>query len=183
VTEPRLAPYRVPALAFAAYLLVSAASGAVLFLLKLGPRAQGVAEFYLGSEARFAAPKTLGGILEVALPHLVALPLVLFAASHVVGFARAVSARAFSVLVTVSFGSALAGVAAGFGVRFLAPGLAWVKLGAFVGLELALVGWAALLLALFRPERRAERARRGAAPDVRAGRRAVTDAPDAREAG
>lgn len=153
MADPRLAPYRWPALAFALFLVVSAASGAILFLLKLGPRAQGVVEFYLGSEVRFAAPRTLGGILEVALPHLVALPLVLFAASHVVGFARAMGRRAFSWLVALSFGSALAGVAAGFGVRFVSPRLAWVKLGAFVGLELALLGWAALLAVLFWPER------------------------------
>jgi hypothetical protein len=171
VTEPRLAPYRGPALAFALYLLVSAASGAILFLLKLGPRVQGVAEFYLGSEARFAAPKTLVGILEVALPHLVALPLVLFAASHVVGFARAVGPRAFSWLVGLSFGSALAGVAAGLGIRFVAPALAWVKLGAFVGLEVALLGWAALLFALFWPARQRVAAEEGA-----------DDVPDAREA-
>ncbi|BDG06422.1 hypothetical protein [Anaeromyxobacter oryzae] len=176
MTDPRLAPHRGPALAFALYLLVSAASGAILFLLKLGARTQGVAEFYLGSEARFAAPKTLGGILEVALPHLVALPLVLFAASHVVGFARAVAPRAFSWLVGLSFGSALAGVAAGFGVRFFSPGMAWVKLGAFVALELALLGWAALLAAIFGPVRQATSAR-GALRRV-----ARADVPDARRA-
>jgi hypothetical protein len=157
VTDPRLAPFRGPALAFAAYLAVSAASGAVLFLLKLGPRLATVTEFYRGSEETFAVPRTVAGILEVALPHLVALPLVLFAASHVVGFARAVSPRAFRALTAVSFGSALLGIAAGFGVRYVAPWLAAVKLGAFVALELGLVGWAALLVVLFWPHRRASR--------------------------
>lgn len=159
--DPRLAPFRTPALAFAVYLLLTAASGAVLFFLKLGPTVAGVQEFYLGAEARFAAPKTLAGILEVALPHLVAIPLVLFAVSHVVGFARAVGPRAYSALVALSFGSALAGIAAGFGVRWLAPGLAWLKLGAFVGLEAALLGWAALLVALFWSAREAASAATG----------------------
>ncbi|WP_242394028.1 hypothetical protein [Anaeromyxobacter oryzisoli] len=153
MADPRLAPYRGATLAFAVFLAVSAASGAILFFLKLGVRARAVAEFYVGSEARFAAPKTLAGILEVALPHLIALPLVLFAASHVVGFARAVGRRAYEALVALSFGSALAGIAAGFGIRFLSPRLAWAKLGAFVGLELALVGWAALLVVVCWPRR------------------------------
>lgn len=151
--EPRLAPYRGPALAFAAYLVLSAASGAVLFLLKLGASPSSVQAFYLGSEETFAAPRTLVGILEVALPHLVAVPLVLFAASHVIGFARAVGPRAFRALTALSFGSALLGIAAGFGVRFVAPWLAAVKLGAFVALEAALLGWAALLVVLFWPVR------------------------------
>jgi hypothetical protein len=162
VRDPRLVLFRGPALAFALFLLVSAASGAVLFLLKLGAGVADVQSFYLGSEARFAAPRSLTGILEVALPHLVAIPLVLFAASHVIGFARAVGRRAHAALVWISFGSALAGVGAGFGVRWVSPSIAWLKLGSFVALEVALLGWAALLVALFWPSRAGARARAGA---------------------
>lgn len=157
--DPRLVPFRAPALAFSAYLLLQAASGAVLFVTKLGTDLVRVQEFYLGAEARFAAPKSLSRLLLVALPHLVAMPLVLFAASHVVGFARALGPRTFRALVGLSFGSALAGILAGFGVRWLSPGLAWVKVGSFVALETALLGWAALLLVLFWPH---------AAPEVSA---------------
>jgi hypothetical protein len=164
VRDPRLAPFRAPALVFAAYLLLSAASGAVLFALKLGPTVARVQEFYLGAEARFSAPKTLAGILEVALPHLVAIPLVLFAVSHVVGSARAVGPRAYSALVALSFGSALAGIVAGFGVRWLVPGFAWLKLGAFVGLEAALLGWAGMLVALFWSAREATSESAGHSP-------------------
>lgn len=156
--DPRLGPFRGPALAFAAFLLVSAASGAVLFVLKLGASAASVQEFYLGSEARFAAPRTLAGILQVAIPHLVAIPLVLFAVAHLVAFTRALGPRAHAALVRLSFGCTLAGALAGLGIRFVAPQLAWVKIGAFVGLEVALLGWAALLLSLFLPERGAARA-------------------------
>lgn len=154
--DPRLAPFRAPALAFALFLLICAGSAAVLFALKLGPGVARVQEFYLGSEARFAAPKTLGGLLQVAVPHLLAVPLVLFAASHLVGFARAVGPRAFAALVRLSYGSALLGIAAGLAVRFVAPELAWVKVGAFVGLEAALVAWVALLGMVFGPRRDAD---------------------------
>ncbi|ABC81343.1 hypothetical protein [Anaeromyxobacter dehalogenans] len=163
--DPRLAPFRAPALAFAALLLVSAASGAVLFVLKLGTTAARVQEFYLGSEARFTAPRTLGGILEVAVPHLVAVPLVLFAVAHLVAFTRALRPRPYAALVRLSFGCALAGALAGLGIRFVAPWLAWVKIGAFVGLEAALLAWAALLVGLFLPDRAEAHARRAAAAD------------------
>jgi hypothetical protein len=156
VRDPRLAPFRGPALTFALFLVICAASAAVLFALKLGPGVGRVREFYLGSEARFAAPKTLGGLLQVAVPHLFAIPFVLFAASHLVGFARAVGPRAYAALIRLSYGSALLGVAAGLGVRFLAPDLAWVKLGAFAGLEAALLAWAALLVAVFGPSHATE---------------------------
>lgn len=157
--DPRLAPYRVPSLAFAAYLLVQAASAAALFASKLGGDAEGVRAFYLGSEERFTAARSLAGMLEVAVPHLVAIPLVLFAAVHVVGFARALPQRAFVALVALSFGSALLGTASGFGVRWVSPALAWLKVAAFVGLELALLSWAALLVALFAPWPQAARRR------------------------
>lgn len=147
--DPRLAPFRLPALAFALFLVICAASAAALFALKLGTGLGRVQEFYLGSEARFAEPRTLEGLLQVAVPHLLAIPLVLFAASHLVGFARALGPRAFGALVRLSYACALAGILAGLGVRFVAPGLAWVKIGAFVGLEAALLVWAALLVRVF----------------------------------
>jgi hypothetical protein len=151
VSDPRLAPFRLPALAFAVFLVVQAASAAALFVAKLGPGPARIAEFYLGSEERFTAPRSLAGLLEVAVPHLVAIPLVLFAVAHVVGFARAVRPRAFRLLVAVSFASALLGVGAGFAVRWVAPSFAWAKLLAFAGLEVALLAWAALLALVFLP--------------------------------
>lgn len=153
--DARLARFRAPALVFAAYLLVIAASAAVLLVLKLGGSPAAIAEHYLGSEARFTAPRSLDGLLEVAVPHLLAIPLVLFAASHVVGYARAVGRRAYRVLVGASFGAALLGIAAAFGVRFVAPELAWAKLAAFGALEATLLGWAGLLGAIFLPASRA----------------------------
>jgi len=165
VADPRLAPYRLPALAFAAYLLLQAGSAAVLFALKLGGGAGGVRAFYLGSEEAFTAARSLAGLLEVAVPHLVAIPLCLFAAGHVVGFARALPTAVFRALVALSFGSALVGVLSGFAVRWVAPGLAWLKVGAFAGLEVALLAWAALLVAVFLPRR----ASALAAPRARAG--------------
>jgi hypothetical protein len=162
MTNRRLVPYRWPALGFAAYLVVQAVSAAALFALKLGGGAAGVRAFYLGSPERFTSAKTLAGILEVAVPHLAAVPLVLFAAIHVIGFARPHKRRAFSALVALSFGSALAGIASGFAVRWLSPSLAWLKVASFAGLEVSLLAWAALLVALFVPRPHAGHAHHGA---------------------
>ena len=154
-SDPRLAPHRLPALVFAGFLLVIAGSAAVLFAVKVGPGPQAVAEYYRGAEARFVPAKSLDGLLLVAVPHLTAIPLVFFAAAHVVGFARALGQGAFRALVALSFGSALASVAAGFLVRFVTPGAAWLAIAAFAGLEVAVLAWAALLVAVFLPIRAA----------------------------
>jgi uncharacterized membrane protein (UPF0136 family) len=160
----RLAPFRCPALGFAAYLIVQAGSAAALFALKLGGDAGGVRAFYLGAPERFTAAKSLAGMLQVAVPHLVAIPLVLFAVIHVIGFARALPGRVFGVLVALSFASALAGVLAGFAVRWASPALAWLKIASFAGLEVALVTWAVLLVAVFVPRSHAVRRAAAAAP-------------------
>jgi len=162
VGEPRLAPFRWPILSFAAYLVVQAGSAAALFVLKLGGSADGIRGFYLGSEERFTSARSLAGLLEVAIPHLAAIPLVLFAAVHVVGFARSLPRRTHGVLVAVSFGSGLAGVLSSFGVRWVDPSLAWLKVAAFAGMETALLVWAALLVSLFVPSRAPARASAGA---------------------
>jgi hypothetical protein len=175
VPEERLARYRAPALAFAGYLLLIAVSAAVLFVEKLGGTPARLAEHYLGSEAAFRAPRSLEGLLEVAVPHLLAVPLVLFAAAHVVGYARAVGPGAYRALVAVSFGAALAGIGGAFAIRFVAPELAWLKIAAFSATEATLLAWAALLLRVFAPAARA-RARAGAA-------RRAAPAPPARAAG
>lgn len=151
--EPRLAPFRAPALLFAFFLLLQAASAAVLFVLKMGPGVARIAAFYRGDEAHFVPAKTLEGLLLVAVPHLVAIPLVLFAAIHVVVWARELGPRAARVATGLTFGAALAGIVAGFLARYAGAGFAWLKLGAFLALEAALVGWAGLLVAVFLPRR------------------------------
>ncbi len=161
------APQRAPALVFAACLLLVAASGAALFLLKLGAGPDAVREFYLGSEARFTSPRSLAGLLETALVHLVAMPLALFAVIHTVGWAGALPARWLQRLSAATFTLALSGIAAGFAIRFAAPWLAWFKLVSFLGLTGLLVLWALLLAAVAWPPRRASADR--AAPSVPVG--------------
>jgi hypothetical protein len=161
---PALRPFRGVAGVLVGTLLVQALSAAALFALKLGPGAARVREFYLGSEARFTAPRSLTGLLEVALPHLLAIPLALFVAVHLVAFLGVVRRRPLALLAGVTFASALAGIALGFGVRYVWPGLAWAKVLAFGTFEAALLGWIALVAwAFLWPERAGIRASADAA--------------------
>lgn len=153
--DPRLAPFRSPLAAFALFLALQAASGAALFAGKLGPSAARIAVYYRGSPDLFRPARTLAGLLEVAVPHLVAIPLVLFVALHLVGLAGAVRRRPLALLAGLGFGCALLGVVAAFGIRFLWPGLAWAKIAAFVGLEASIAVQLGLLATLFLPGRRA----------------------------
>lgn len=173
--DPRLAPFRWPLAVFASMLSLTAASAAVLFVRKIGLSPQAVRAFYLGSEAAFTRPRSLDGLLEVAVPHLLAVPMTLLVTVHLVGFAAVLRPRPFAFLTGVAFGSALTGIAGGFAIRFVWPGLAWLEIAAFATFETTLLAWLVLLLALFRgpvPD---------AAPASREARRAVVaPAPGAR---
>jgi hypothetical protein len=162
--DPRLDPFRGPLAVFAGFALLQAGSGAVLFAAKLGLGAERIAAYYRGSAEGFRAPRTLEGMLEVAVPHLVAIPLVLFVTLHLVGLAGTVRRRPFALLAALSFASALGGIGAAFGVRFFWPALAWAKIAAFVGLEASLAVWLAMLGLLFLPPGRAARSSAGAGP-------------------
>jgi hypothetical protein len=165
VADPRLAPFRLPAASFCAFLGIQAVSAAVLFALKLGGSPGRIEEFYRGAEATFAAPKTLPGLLETAVPHLLAVPIVLFIAAHLVAFTGMLRRRVFAVLCATSFAAALVGLFAGFAVRFVSPTLSVVKLGAFLAFEATLLAWIGLLALTF--VRRARR-REGASAAHRA---------------
>ena len=152
--DPRLRPFRGALLAFLALMLVLLASGAVLFVRKLGLTPEGVRRFYLGAPEIFAPPRSALGLLEVAVPHLVAMPLAVFVTVHLVAMAGLVRRRAFSVLSSLTFAGVLVGIAAGFVTRFLWPGLAWLKIVAFLSVEGMVLFWLGLLAAMLLPARR-----------------------------
>jgi hypothetical protein len=154
MVDPRIRPFRGPIAAFAVMVALVMATAAVLFARKLGLRVADVEAFYLGGgEAR---PRSLAGLLEVAVPHLLAVPLVLFVTLHLVAFAARARRRPFALLAGLTFGCALAGIAGAFAIRWVWPGLAAVKIAAFVGLEATMVLWLGLLVAAIAPPARRE---------------------------
>jgi len=151
MADPRLRPFRAPIAAFAVMVVLVMATAAVLFVRKIGLRAGQVEAFYLGSEASFARPRTLAGMLEVAVPHLLAVPMVLFVTLHLVAFASRMRRRPFALVAGFTFGCALAGILSGFGIRYLWPEVATLKVAAFLGLEAVMLVWLGLLVATALP--------------------------------
>jgi hypothetical protein len=151
-----VARFSWPIAAFAAMVAIVMATGAVLFARKMGFDGGHVRAFYLGAEATFAPPRSLAGLLEVAIPHLLAVPLLLFVTLHLVAFAFGARRRPFALLAGITWGCAAAGIGAGFVIRFAWPWLAPLKVAAFVGLEATMLAWLLLLAAAVLPPARRE---------------------------
>ncbi len=130
----------------------------LLYTQNLGFDASAIVTYYRGSDEEFAMPRTYGSMLEVTHMHLSMMAMVLLLLTHLAIFLPW-PMRARVALVLATFGSALLGETAGWLVRFVHPGFAWLKMGAFVGLQLTL-GFLVLSLAyyLFKRNGHAERA-------------------------
>lgn len=147
--KARVAAFRPLILIFAGFVMVQAVSASALFAMKLGLAPASIEAFYLGSEVAMTRPRSFAGLLEVAVPHLLAIPLTLFTVIHLVGWAGIATKAALQMLARVSFGLAGFGVMAGFGVRYVWPQVSVVKLAAFIGLEGMLLAWVLLLVLAF----------------------------------
>ena len=147
MADPRLGRFAGPIAAFAGMVAVVMGTAAVLFVRKMGFDPGHVQAFYLGSEASFAPPRSLTGLLEVAVPHLLAIPMIVFVTLHLVAFVSGARRRPFAIAAGITFACAAVVIAAGFAVRFAWPGLAPIKIAAFLGLEGTMLAWLGLLVA------------------------------------
>jgi len=129
----------------------------VLFTSRMGFTPASVAAYYRGSEADFRPPRTAGAMLEVTHMHLPMMALVVLLLTHLLLFAP-FSRRAKLAFVAGGFLSALLDEGAGWLVRFVHPGFAWLKLAAFVSLQGILAFLIVSLAAFLRSGRRGERA-------------------------
>jgi cytochrome bd-type quinol oxidase subunit 2 len=161
MVDPRIGRFAGPIAAFVAMVAVVMGTAAVLFARKIGFDPDHVQAFYLGSEAAFAPPRSLAGLLEVAVPHLLAIPMLIFVTLHLVAFVNRARRRPFAAVAAITYACALAAIGAGFAIRFAWPGLAPLKIAAFVGLEGTMLAWLGLLAAAVLPRARGE-ARPGA---------------------
>jgi len=117
-------------------------TNALLYFAKMGLTTASVVEYYLGSEERFLSPRSYQGLLEVSHFHLFAMGMLLLVLTHLALFVP-VSSRAKAGLVVLPFVSALLDEGAGWLVRFVSPGFAWLKIAGFLMLQgslAALVG-------------------------------------------
>ena len=119
---------------FLAYTLILWASNAGLYFSKMSLDPASVVEYYLGNEERFSRPRSLAGLLEVLHFHSFAMGILLMTLTHLVLFVP-ISMRVKALGIAVAFVSGLGGELAGWGVRFVHPGFAYVKVLMFLSLQ------------------------------------------------
>ena len=110
-----------------------------LYFRHMGFDPASVATYYRGDEARFMAPRSVQGMLEVTHMHLPMFALVLLLLTHLVIFAP-LRSWARTAIILGSFGSALLMEAAGWLTRFVHPGWALLKVVSFFVFQLLLAG-------------------------------------------
>jgi len=96
-----------------------------------------VVAYYRGNEAEFMPPRSAESMLEVTHMHLPMFALVLLLLTHLAIFAPAGNATKVTLIVS-AFASSLLFEAAGWLVRFVHPGFAWLKIGAFLVFQFSL---------------------------------------------
>ena len=134
------------------FLLYGAAlwvTNALLYFSKMSLSYQSVVEYYLGSEARFLQPRSYQGLLEVTHFHVFAMGIFILTLAHLTLFVP-FRPRIKLWLICLSFFAGIADEATGWLTRYVHPGFAYAKIGAFLLLQatLALLLVAVLVVAL-----------------------------------
>ncbi|MCI0654979.1 MAG: hypothetical protein L0Y38_10230 [Methylococcaceae bacterium] len=131
-------------LMFLGYIALLWLTNGMMYFHKMGLTADSVIAYYLGSEENFTQPKSYQGLLEVAHFHLFAMGILVLTLTHLMLMTR-IPVGLKIWLSGSTYASAIANEAAGWLVRFVHPGFAYFKIGAFLLLEMTL---AALLIAV-----------------------------------
>ncbi len=112
-------------------------SNFAMFFAKMGLTPDSVQAYYLGSEQNFTLARPYQSMLEVSHAHLPMMAMVVLLLTHLLIFAP-YTFRTKVTFISSSFLLAFANEAAGWLVRFVHPGFAWLKIGAFVGFQATL---------------------------------------------
>jgi len=142
---------------FLIYTLLFWVTNWLLWFQKMDLTPGSIVHYYLGDpEAEFGQPpRPLGSLAEISHFHLFAMGMLVMTLTHLLLF-MPVSPKLKGTLVLVAFLSALVDEGGGWLVRFVHPGLAWLKLTAFLVFQVALLGIVAGLFAgILRPRRNA----------------------------
>ncbi len=123
---------------FLAYTLILWLSNAGLYFSKMSLDPQSVVDYYLGNEKLFLRPRSVAGLLEVLHFHSFAMGILLMTLTHLVLFVP-IPMRTKAWGIAVAFVSGLGGELSGWGVRFVHPGFAYLKVAMFLALEGAIL--------------------------------------------
>ena len=119
---------------FLVYTLVLWGTNAGLYFSKMGLTPSSVLEYYRGNEEKFLQPRSLQGLLETLHFHAFAMGILLVTLTHLVLFVP-ISMRTKAIGIATAFTSGMLGELSGWGVRFVHPGFAYLKILCFLLLE------------------------------------------------
>lgn len=122
---------------FLLYICAFWVTNLLLFVHKMSFSPDLIAEYYRGSEEKYMQPRSYQGLLEVSHFHLFAMGILMLTVTHLLLFVPIPVPVKFNFIV-VSFSSAFLDEASGWLIRFLHPGFAYLKLAAFITLQLSL---------------------------------------------
>lgn len=124
-------------LLFLAYILLLWVSNGLMYFHKMGLTAGAVTRYYLGSEQDYTQPISYQSLLEISHFHLFSMGILVMVLTHLMLFVP-FAVRLKIWLIGLTFFAAVANEAGGWLVRFVHPGFAYFKIGAFLLLELTL---------------------------------------------
>lgn len=119
---------------FLFYTLILWVTNAGLYFAHMSLTPSSVVDYYLGNEDRYIQPRSLQGLLEVLHFHSFAMGMLLMTLTHLLLFVP-ISMRIKAFGIAAAFISGLAGELSGWGVRFIHPAFAYLKIGFFLTLE------------------------------------------------
>jgi len=115
-----------------------------LYFAKMSLTPSSVIEYYRGSEAKFLPPRSLQGLMENLHFHSFAMGMLLLTLTHLVLFVP-ISMRSKAYGIAIAFSSGMLGELSGWGVRFVHPAFAYLKIACFLLLEGAIL-WLVVLV-------------------------------------
>ncbi len=124
-------------LMFLGYITLLWLTNGMLYFHKMGLTPASVVAYYLGSEQDFSQPKSYQSLLETAHFHLFAIGILVLTLTHLM-LMTDLPVQLKIWLSGLTYLSALTNEAAGWLVRFVDPAFAYVKIGAFLLLEISL---------------------------------------------
>jgi len=122
---------------YALYVVALWLTNALLYFQKMSLSYASVVGYYLGNEESFLPPRSYQGLLEVSHFHLFAMGMLLLVLTHLMLFVP-LRPRTKAWLIAVPFLSGFLDEGAGWGVRFLHPGFAYLKIAGFLLLQTSL---------------------------------------------
>ena len=140
-------------------------TNAFMYFSRMSLTPRSVQSYYLGSAEDYSNPRSAASMLETTHAHLPIMGVVVLILTHLMILAP-YSDRAKRWFISLSFLSAFGGEGAGWLVRFVSPGFAWLKIACFLVFQgclgFLIVGLAAFLLSARRKS--APRGSRAVAP-------------------